>query len=161
MSELKYFITAQTKEDNPRVVFFSVCRDWRFDHREITAQIASLKEAFLHIQYQPTDCLLVEANEGLRKELSEIFHAPSTEELRELIRKHGCHTVSTKKEQKQSNLELMLEELPENRPLYKDSGSWQVRSDDMEDILFDQEVNETFFDFIKRVFEQEKNRFDE
>ena len=56
-----------------------------------------------------------------------------------------------------TELEEMLESLPENRPLYKDSGSWQVRSDDMEDILFDQEVNETFFDFISRVFDASRD----
>jgi len=49
----------------------------------------------------------------------------------------------------------MINELPENRPLYKDSGLWQIRSDDMESVLFQQKVNESFYDFIKRVFEKE------
>lgn len=50
-------------------------------------------------------------------------------------------------------LATMLENIPQNRPLYKDSGTWQVRSDDMEEVLFQQKPNEIFFDFIKRVYE--------
>ena len=42
-------------------------------------------------------------------------------------------------------------EFPENLPLYKDSGLWQVRSDNMEDVLFQQELNEEFSEFIERV----------
>ena len=51
----------------------------------------------------------------------------------------------------------MLENIPENRPLYKDSGLWQVRTDDMEDVIFEQGVNESFFDFIKRVYDNENS----
>jgi len=47
----------------------------------------------------------------------------------------------------------MIDNIPENRPLYKDSGLWQVRSDDMEEVLFQQKVNESFYEFIKRVFD--------
>lgn len=47
---------------------------------------------------------------------------------------------------------MQLNELFENQPLYKDSGLWQVRSDDMEDVLFQQGVNESFPAFIDRVF---------
>jgi hypothetical protein len=50
-------------------------------------------------------------------------------------------------------LELMIDAIPENKPLYKDSGQWQVRTDDMEEVLFQQKLNEDFFDFIKRVYE--------
>jgi hypothetical protein len=42
-----------------------------------------------------------------------------------------------------------LENIPQNRPLYKDSGLWQVRTDDMEDVIFEQGVNESFFGFIE------------
>jgi hypothetical protein len=49
-----------------------------------------------------------------------------------------------------------INDLSENRPLYKDSGLWQVRTDDMEDVLFQQGVNEKFEDFIDRV-----NKFNE
>jgi len=50
-------------------------------------------------------------------------------------------------------LEFMLDNLLENRPLYKDSGLWQIRTDDMEEVIFEQGVNETFYDFIHRVFD--------
>lgn len=49
----------------------------------------------------------------------------------------------------------MLENLPQNRPLYKDSGSWQIRTDDMEEVLYHQAANESFFDFIKKAFDKE------
>lgn len=54
-------------------------------------------------------------------------------------------------------LATMLENLPQNRPLYKDSGLWQIRSDDMEDVLFAQGVNESLFDFIKRAYDRENS----
>lgn len=47
-------------------------------------------------------------------------------------------------------LEDLLECLPENRPIYKDSGLWQVRTDDMEDIYMNQKSNESFKDFLIR-----------
>ena len=47
-------------------------------------------------------------------------------------------------------LEHLLEVLPQNRPLYKDSGLWQVRTDYMEDIILSQMTNESFKDFIIR-----------
>ena len=47
----------------------------------------------------------------------------------------------------------MLNDLPENRPLYKDSGLWQIRSDDMRIVIFEQNVNDTFEEFIGRVAE--------
>lgn len=49
----------------------------------------------------------------------------------------------------------MLNNLPENRPLYKDSGLWQIRTDDMEEVLYEQGTNESFFDFIKRAYAKE------
>ena len=54
-------------------------------------------------------------------------------------------------------LATMLENIPQNRPLYKDSGLWQIRSDDMEDVIFQQEVNESFFYFIKRAYDKEND----
>ena len=54
----------------------------------------------------------------------------------------------------------MLENLPTNRPLYKDSGSWQIRTDDMEEVLYEQGANESFFDFIKRAFDKENDFMD-
>ena len=55
------------------------------------------------------------------------------------------------------SLVTMLENIPPNRPLYKDSGLWQVRTDDMEGIIFEQGVEETFFEFITRVYNKENS----
>lgn len=46
--------------------------------------------------------------------------------------------------------EILLDSLPENRPLYKDSGAWQVRSDSMIQVLLQQNSSETFREFIIR-----------
>jgi hypothetical protein len=53
------------------------------------------------------------------------------------------------------SLEQMLMDLPENRPLYKDSGLWQIRNDDMEEVLYQQDVNEDFSAFIFRAYTAE------
>lgn len=47
-------------------------------------------------------------------------------------------------------IKSLLADLPENRPLYKDSGLWQMRSDDMEEVLIQQGVNETDIEFLAR-----------
>jgi hypothetical protein len=44
-----------------------------------------------------------------------------------------------------------IEELPENRLLYKDSGTWQIR-DDSDEVLYSQEPYETFEEFIERCW---------
>jgi len=49
--------------------------------------------------------------------------------------------------------EVLIDCLPQNKPLYKDSGLWQVRTDDMEDVIFQQHSNETFREFIERYCE--------
>jgi hypothetical protein len=50
-------------------------------------------------------------------------------------------------------IESILNSLPANRPLYKDSGLWQVRTGDMENVYIGQKHNESFFDFIVRYVE--------
>ena len=50
------------------------------------------------------------------------------------------------------SLEQMLDDLPENRPLYKDSGTWEIRSEDLDTTYFTQGVNESFGDFIRRAY---------
>lgn len=47
----------------------------------------------------------------------------------------------------------LFSRLPENMPLYKDSGLWQMRSDDMEDVWVQQRVNESEAEFLKRCIE--------
>jgi len=44
----------------------------------------------------------------------------------------------------------ILDALPENYPLYKDSGLWQIRSDDMESVIFQQRHFDSFRYFIIR-----------
>lgn len=58
-------------------------------------------------------------------------------------------------------IEILIDALPQNQPLYKDSGSWQIRSDDMEEVIFQQECNEDFRTFIERyVSEMLQDDFD-
>jgi len=47
----------------------------------------------------------------------------------------------------------LIDCLPQNRPLYKDSGLWQIRTDDMKDVYIQQNCNETLRDFIIRYLE--------
>lgn len=50
-------------------------------------------------------------------------------------------------------VESLFSDLPENTPLYKDSGLWQLRSDDMEEVLIQQGLNESDADFLLRCKE--------
>ena len=43
---------------------------------------------------------------------------------------------------------ISLDDFPENMPLYKDSGLWQLRSDDMETVVVQQHVNQSDAEFI-------------
>lgn len=43
----------------------------------------------------------------------------------------------------------IIDELPENYPLYKDGGLWQVRTYDFEDVIYSQSVDQSFDDFVK------------
>lgn len=47
----------------------------------------------------------------------------------------------------------LIDCLPQNRPLYKDSGLWQVRTDDMGNVFMQQNCNETLRGFIIRYLE--------
>lgn len=49
--------------------------------------------------------------------------------------------------------EDLIDCLPENRPLCKDSGLWQIRTDDMENVYFEQNCNETLRGFILRYLD--------
>lgn len=50
-----------------------------------------------------------------------------------------------------TDLLRILDELPENFPIYKDSGLWQIRTDDMADVVYQQTANESTLDFFARV----------
>lgn len=54
----------------------------------------------------------------------------------------------------------LIDCLPQNRPLYKDSGLWQIRTDDMENIYMQQNCNETLRGFIIRYLEWLKEHED-
>ena len=47
----------------------------------------------------------------------------------------------------------LIDCLPQNRPLYKDSGLWEIRTDDMENVYMQQNCNETLRGFIIRYLE--------
>lgn len=59
--------------------------------------------------------------------------------------------------------ETLIDCLPQNRPLYKDSGLWQIRTDDMDDVYMVQNVNETLRGFLVRYLEwlEQMNQCDE
>jgi len=59
--------------------------------------------------------------------------------------------LSVKQQSRQADVSgSLLADFPENRPLYKDSGLWQMRPDDMEDVIIQQGVNESDAEFIER-----------
>lgn len=59
--------------------------------------------------------------------------------------------------------DTLIDCLPENRPLYKDSGLWQIRTDDMENVYMEQVCNETLRGFVLRYLDwlEEHNQTDE
>ena len=69
-----------------------------------------------------------------------------------------------KESEKQSNCNLpqvivsLLSDMPENKPLYKDSGLWQLRTDDMDDVILQQSSDESDNDFIERCKEIQRTK---
>ena len=71
-----------------------------------------------------------------------------------------------KQSEQQSNCDLphvsvsLLSDLPENKPLYKDSGLWQLRSDDMDEVIIQQHSEESDEAFLEkcREIQREKER---
>ena len=53
------------------------------------------------------------------------------------------------------SLEQMLDDMPQNRVLYRDSGLWRIYAEDFRTILFQQTANEDFDQFIRRAYEAE------
>ena len=53
------------------------------------------------------------------------------------------------------SLEQMLDDLPQNQCLYRDSGLWRISDEDNSVVLYEQDANEDFDDFIKRAYEKE------
>lgn len=52
------------------------------------------------------------------------------------------------------SLEQMLDDMPQNRSLYRDSGCWRILSE-QDETLYEQGVNEDFSDFIERAYNAE------
>ncbi len=46
------------------------------------------------------------------------------------------------------SLEEILNSIPQNKSLYRDSGIWQIRTDDMKEVIFKQKIDQSFTDFI-------------
>ena len=48
---------------------------------------------------------------------------------------------------------VLIDSLPQNRPLYKDSGLWTIYDDDFETQILEQTVSEDFRQFLIRYYE--------
>lgn len=48
-----------------------------------------------------------------------------------------------------------LDDMPQNRILYRDSGKWRIETEDREVVLYSQGVNESFSEFIERAYNSE------
>jgi hypothetical protein len=49
----------------------------------------------------------------------------------------------------------MLDDMPQNRSLYRDSGLWSILDGDTDEPLYEQDANETFLEFITRAYNAE------
>lgn len=58
--------------------------------------------------------------------------------------------VVTKKQLDNLRLREIFEMFPAHMPIYKDSGRWIMWDEAKEDVAVDQELNETFKDFLVR-----------
>jgi hypothetical protein len=48
---------------------------------------------------------------------------------------------------------VLIDSLPQNRPLYKDSGLWTIYDDDFETPILEQTASEDFRQFLIRYYE--------
>lgn len=53
------------------------------------------------------------------------------------------------------SLEQMLDDMPQNRCLWRDGGLWHIRDEENEVDLYVQDCNEDFSDFIERAYNAE------
>ncbi|MDB5243681.1 MAG: hypothetical protein JWP57_4306 [Spirosoma sp.] len=51
--------------------------------------------------------------------------------------------------------------VPKNLPLFRNSGMWQIRSDDMAEVLYQQEAHESFRDFLRKAVQKGIIQWDE
>lgn len=53
------------------------------------------------------------------------------------------------------SLDQMLDDMPQNRCLYRDSGLWRITDENNDVVFYQQRVDEDFDDFIRRAYEAE------
>ena len=53
------------------------------------------------------------------------------------------------------SLEQMLDDMPQNRCLYRDSGLWHIYDETMTTELYRQTSDEDFEQFVRRAYDQE------
>ena len=119
MSEKLYFITAKTKGENPVVLFLNGSIAWS-KYAMLNPLLENLHECQAWAEREPTHCLFIEAKDSLRKELKDIMNSEkdfvTPAELKQLIKEHDCHTVSTKQKK-----EKPAKEEARKYVLYRDS----------------------------------------
>jgi hypothetical protein len=54
-----------------------------------------------------------------------------------------------------NGMEQMLDDMPQNRVLYCDSGCWTIYAEDFATVLYEQDVNESLKEFITRAYRAE------
>ncbi len=54
-----------------------------------------------------------------------------------------------KEDLEQFSISQIIDSFPENYPLYKDSGLWQIRTYDFEEVIYSQSIIQTFDCFIE------------
>ena len=110
MSQKLYFITAKTKGENPVVLFLNSDTAWS-EYAITDPLLENLHDCYMWAKMEPTHCLFVEAKDSLRKELKDIIipanDCISTKKLKQLIKEHDCHTVSTKQKKEKPAKEDM------------------------------------------------------
>jgi hypothetical protein len=101
MSDLQYYITAKSKGKKPYVMFLQYDSVWGYQCNN--AQILDFSDAENNAKHQPTHCLFVEAKDGWRDTLSQIFEKKmqlSYDDFQALIKTLHCKTISTRKAKK-------------------------------------------------------------
>jgi hypothetical protein len=88
---------------------------------------------------------MMKADELYKKEFGDAKSVPKKSVIRLL--QHFGRVLHIERKERLKIIDLV----PENMPLYKDSDLWQIRSDNMKDVIYQQKATETFSEFIERV----------
>ena len=104
---------------------------------------------------------------GMIREYRLIDSKTPLDDMHKLICKTANEVLDVceaKQSEQQSNCNLprvsvsLLSDLPENMPLYKDSGLWQLRTDDMDDVVIQQHSNESDNEFLEKCHEIQREK---